>query len=715
MEFKSKTRITFKQKKENKLIYDEKKVLKSIRKQDPILKEIIRMYYRPFNHHMESLFLECIQGDFHKSLSIMLEEHSKGNLFETCFDPYVFVLKKIRYIFRNDKCKTFQTLVSQEYYEPNKEDFEIVCRHNASKIYLYLFQVYYRESFTVDEICEHLSDICVNVPNDNTKTIVDVLLVFLLSLEEEIYINYPNIFRYKIKQVLCQSIVNDSFDVVKKIVDFYIKLTNKKHKRQGKKGKVRKINISSLISTCIKHNRFEMFVYFVNIISANTQQLEYKVILNSLARLSNLTYVKHMLNTTTWVKRNMVFLLKEAMINANIILTKFILDGEFGIEKLFRYDTKHLSFYRKVCEEPELKYNPANTIFSHFCISEIESRNSLEYSTFFNQIINLLLDYDIDLSDYFFLILPYLSKRKDINTIKRLLQGSDVKISRDVMYKCFYFAVASDHYELFEYFVCLGYDSTCKIYEYYLDDENKKYKCLFFFKEYKDIDYLQRFSKVNEECLHNYYSENLLTIAVEYGCVDIIELIMEQGDVNPSDNDYMVMTKYSEAPFNDFVLDLLLDNDSIYNGICDWVESGIRYVLYGLTHIHMVSDDTYKELQFQTLKRYIELFISIEKVESIENNNDCICCSDTCSHYDQSSNYYIQCTKCSNSMHLICSLKWLFERLDRLEHLFYVGSLEYIPIGIFDRSLNYSCCFCRASINLISEINSYEIYELTRT
>ena len=172
------------------------------------------------------------------------------------------------------------------------------------------------------------------------------------------------------------------------------------------------------------------------------------------------------------------------------------------------------------------------------------------------------------------------------------------------------------------------------------------------------------------------------------------------------------MTKYSEAPESEYLLNLLLDNDIIYNGVCEWVETGIRYVLYGITYENSDRNrDTYKELLFDTLITYIETFTNIKDNEKVNTDNDCICSSENCNHYEPSSNYYIQCKKCSNSMHLICAFKWLFERLDRLEYLFHSNQLNYIPSGVFDRSLNFSCSFCREDINLISETESYQIYQ----
>lgn len=720
MEFKTKTRVSFKQKvlKEPNLTYDENKVLEAIRKQDTnTLKELIQWYYRPFNHRMESLVWECIQGDFHKSLNVLLEEHNKGNLFETCFDPYVFVHKKIRYIFRKDKYKIFRTLVSQEYYDPNASEFKIICRHKATNIYKYLFHVYFKENFTVDELCEQLLDICRTSYGGDT-IIVDTLLRKLFNVEEDIFMNGKSVFCNRIILVIKQNISNGNFDMIKKVVNFYIKLFNINRKRTGKKGKIRKIDLPGLISCCISYNRFDILEYLISVVSASTLQSNKEDIFKSLAMLSNINYVKYMLSKTNiFMNKNMIQLLKEAIVYTNPILTKFILDGAGGatnkktIGKLFKFDTKHLKFFQKVCEEPNLKYNPANTIFTHFCITEHDRITCGEFSTNFSETINLLLDYDIDLSDYFFLILPYLSKRKaNIDIIKRLLEGNNLKISRDTMYKCFYFAIRSNHYELFEYFLCLGYDPKCKIYEYYLDDK-KKYKCLYFFNEYNDIKHLKKFADVNEYCLHDYYSENLLTLSVEYACYDIIEILLDQGGINPADNEYMVMTKYSTAPESEYLLNLLLDNDIIYNGVCEWVETGIRYVLYGITYENSDRNrDTYKELLFDTLITYIETFTSIKNNEKVNTDNDCICSSENCNHYEPSSNYYIQCKKCSNSMHLICAFKWLFERLDRLEYLFHSNQLNYIPGGVFDRSLNFSCSYCREDINLISETESYQIY-----
>ena len=725
--FKSKLQVTFSNEDTKRYVYDKndrERVLKALYDQDVVtLKREIRRYYQPFNHHMESLIWECIQNDLCESLGVFLDVHSIHN-FETCFDPYKYFQKNIKYVIRNNKNNVFKTLVSKKYYEPSQNDMKIVCRHGATDIFLYLFKEHFKGEFTIEELCTHLKSISSQIIPSAARSLecFEIVLESLNQMEEKVYVSS---FKYTIRNVLYQCIVNNSFEYIVRIVRFYIRFLNKKRKRENNKYSIRKIHLRGLLSPCIACDRFEIFKYFLSVITAESQKSDGRFVITSLSMVSNLRYVKYLFSENKAnIRKNLVALLQEAILNANIVLVKFILDTacssspkaskeEEMVRNLFKFDTKYLKFIKKACEEPELKYNPGNSTFSHFCISEYERTTCREYETYFNKIIRLLLDYDIDLSDYFYLILPYLSKRNDIELIKQLLEHNSSKVSNYIIYNCFYFAIKNDNYELVEYFLCLGFSPDCKMYYYHLDKE-KKYECIYFFNELSDIEILKNYIDLkdaeDEYDEINYYNENLLTFAIMECSISIARLLLENGEINPSDNNYMLMVRYSIFPYSQYLTTLLIDNDIMFNSICEWVEHSMEIVLNGL--IQYPRD---KETRFQTILAYTELFRPIcppvaEGDVVGDATGNCFCLSDDCPHYEPSSNYFIRCGKCNNSMHLLCAYKWLYDKMNRTLNLYYNGQIEHYPVEYEDKSMHFSCPFCRDSIKLIPETERYKIY-----
>jgi len=718
--FKSKLQVTFSNEDKRHVRYDKndrERVLKALYDQDVVtLKREIRRYYQPFNHHMESLIWECIQNDLCESLGVFLDIHSIHN-FETCFDPYKYFQKNIKYVIRNNKNNVFKTLVSKKYYEPSQKDMEIVCRHGANDIFLYLFKEHFQGIFTIEELYTHLKSISAQATQ--SSECFEAVLEALIKMEEKVY---ASSFKYTVRNVLYQCIVNNSFEYIVKIVRFYIQFLNIRRKRENTKYSVRKIHLRGLLSPCIACDRFEIFKYFLSIIAAETQKSDGRFIITSLSMISNLRYVKYMFpENKANVRKNLVALLQEAILNANIVLVKFILDTvctpkasvrgadeEEKVRNLFKFDTKYLKFIKKVCEEPELKYNPGNSAFSHFCISEYERTTCREYETYFNKIIQLLLDYDIDLSDYFYLILPYLSKRSDNELIRQLLENNSSKVSNYIIYKCFYFAIKNDNYDLVEYFLCLGFSPDCKMYYYHLDKE-KKYECIYFFNETSDIEILKNYIVLDEDEEINYYRENLLTFSIMNCSISISRLLLENGEINPADNNYMLMVCYSIFPYSSYLTSLLIDNDIIFNSVCEWLENSLEIVLNGLLqHPHD------KKTRFQTILAYTELFRPIcPPVAEGDTAGECFCLSNECPHYEPSSNYFIQCGTCKNSMHLLCAYKWLYDKMNRTLNLYYNGQIEHYPIEYEDKSMHFSCPFCRDIIKLIPETERYKIYYTT--
>ena len=43
--------------------------------------------------------------------------------------------------------------------------------------------------------------------------------------------------------------------------------------------------------------------------------------------------------------------------------------------------------------------------------------------------------------------------------------------------------------------------------------------------------------------------------------ISIARLLLENGEINPSDNNYMLMVRYSIFPYSQYLTTLLIDND----------------------------------------------------------------------------------------------------------------------------------------------------------
>lgn len=61
-------------------------------------------------------------------------------------------------------------------------------------------------------------------------------------------------------------------------------------------------------------------------------------------------------------------------------------------------------------------------------------------------------------------------------------------------------------------------------------------------------------------------------------------------------------------------------------------------------------------------------------------------------------------------MHLLCAYKWLYDKMNRTLNLYYNGQIEHYPVEYEDKSMHFSCPFCRDSIKLIPETERYKIY-----
>lgn len=203
------------------------------------------------------------------------------------------------------------------------------------------------------------------------------------------------------------------------------------------------------------------------------------------------------------------------------------------------------------------------------------------------------------------------------------------------------------------------------------------------------VKYLLNHSIINPhiEFIDNNYDtvDNLLTLAIQYGYKNMVEVYLEDGRINPIEYNFKALEE-SCAELND-IFELLLDKTKVIEHIEEWFETVIYIIISKCKECKKLKLEDDVEFYQQ---RIIRVLGTIHPICTKKCELECFCMQDS-----NPTSEVLSCTTCKKNMHLMCILEWISEKS------------EY---DIFSEriKLEGTCPFCKSDIVMFDDdLNIY--------
>lgn len=226
---------------------------------------------------------------------------------------------------------------------------------------------------------------------------------------------------------------------------------------------------------------------------------------------------------------------------------------------------------------------------------------------------------------------------------------------------------------LFVLFARYGNESLFKLFIDIYDRVPKKTQkeCIFYLVKYDQVDLLEYvMSDLLWNLEVNIYFErrtkylicgnhdiaantNILILAVKYGVKEIVELLLEEGNNDPTDFHFQALIEACYYDKSD-ILELLLLDERILQ-CCDlWIKPVLNHL------VHLMIEEPDEELNIYYENSLLEFYTYINDIPTKkivnDHDNNCIICLHDCNLIGTT---IFECTQCHVNCHFTCMVRWL--------------------------------------------------------